>query len=347
MKKIRIRLSTFLVFTCVTGVLAGLVVRRSHRQHKSREELVRSGFSLAFDPASRTGEPISLGFGGSYTPKDKPIGSYLDQPDQVSWLTAIGLGEFDNPIELVDGSRNRLDHKAFPGFVDSDLGPLKNLPAVKELRLSWNSISDKGLEHISGLSSLRCLELDGCPIGDEGLKHLSNLKNLERLSLAQTDITDAGIKHLVRLKRIKYLNLEGNRLSGPAIRWASSLPELQTLSLSRTDVDQTMVSNLKKLDLLTELYLSETDVSSLNDVLPKLQKLNWLGLNGTKIGDDTIYALRGIQLSGLCVEDTQVTSAAFDAISNLEGLEYFEGYGSGLSYDEIELIEKEIEILKN
>ena len=295
------------------------LIYNANREKNSLE--VDSHWRLILPPGQEN--RLVLVSGGSYAPKDKPIGLYLDQPDQVSWLTAIGLGEFDNPIELVDGSRNRLDQEAFPGFVDSDLVPLRNLPAVKELRVCWNSISDKGLEHISRLSSLRRLVLDGCPIGDEGLKHLSNLTNLEFLSLAETGVTDAGIKHLTRLKQLKYLNLRDNRLSGPAIRWASSLPELQSLHLSRTDVDQTMVGNLKKLDHLKELSLSETDVSSLSEVLPRLHKLDWLELNGTKIGDDTIYALRGKRLSGLCVEDTQVTSAAFPANQKSSGVGTF------------------------
>jgi hypothetical protein len=59
-----------------------------------------------------------------------------------------------------------------------------------------DSISDKGLAHISNLAALEGLSLSGDGITDEGLATLARLKNLKYLRLFETRTTEAGTDQL-------------------------------------------------------------------------------------------------------------------------------------------------------
>jgi len=339
MKKFKVNLKFLLVLFCLIGACIGLAVSQSRNERLSKGKLVSNGFALAYDRASG-GSRYDYGISRS---KD----SILDQPKNLTWLKMAGLLELANPIKFGDCARDWVAKKASPGVIDSDLKSIANLKSLVELRLDWNSITDDGLEHLSELHKLKHLYLDGCDISDKGLRHLSDLKNLETLSLKFTAISDVGVSQLGRLTNLTYLSLQGTDVSNRSLDWIASQRKLSGLNISDTKIDQSEVEKLQKLDQLKELYMSGLQVNDLSHILPKLRNLKFLDVNGTQIGDTTIKALDGAKLTGLCIENTRVTSMSFDQILKLGIEDYFEGYRSGLSLDQVEFIEDDIRLRRN
>ena len=89
--------------------------------------------------------------------------------------------------------------------------------AWKESRVTFGasaSITDAGLEHLSGLkhhlsglNGLKHLDLGYTNITDAGLIHLKGLKGLYILNLAGTKVTDAGLDHLTGLNNLIWVDL--------------------------------------------------------------------------------------------------------------------------------------------
>ena len=60
--------------------------------------------------------------------------------------------------------------------------------------LSYNKITDEGMQHLNGLNQLRRLSLAEFRVTDKGIEHLKNLVvGSEMLSVGEADITDAGL----------------------------------------------------------------------------------------------------------------------------------------------------------
>ena len=87
-------------------------------------------------------------------------------------------------------------------ITDVELIFLQPFTGLRGLALINTSVTDAGLEHLSGLRQLRVLYLEGgsaaVGITDAGLVHLKGLTNLEELHIPGLDrITDSGILQLL------------------------------------------------------------------------------------------------------------------------------------------------------
>jgi Leucine-rich repeat (LRR) protein len=96
-------------------------------------------------------------------------------------------------ITSLDLSENR-------NITDSGIARLKNLPHLRELKLSSCDITFKAIDHLAELPNLKSLDLSYCNrIHDSSIKGLNALSQLEYLDLqACMQITRAGIKRLER-----------------------------------------------------------------------------------------------------------------------------------------------------
>jgi hypothetical protein len=82
---------------------------------------------------------------------------------------------------------------------DGSLGPLRSLPNVRRVVLSYTSITDAGLETLGAMTQLEELDIsNNNRITDTGLANLRGLVNLQRLDVRSTKVTDAGITELRR-----------------------------------------------------------------------------------------------------------------------------------------------------
>jgi hypothetical protein len=338
----KLSLKALLFLFLIFGLLAGSLGSRVVGQRSAVRQLVESGFVLAYSTDSSSNGWKNEGFGGGHQVVDKPDGLLLDAPKNQDWLSCVGMPELSNPIESVDGRRTWIDKEKYLGFIDSDLAPIRKLSGVKKVILSWNTISDVGLDHLKHCRDLEWLDLDGCDITNAGLDHLKNLHNLKRLSLAFCDVTGAGLPKLNNLKSLEYLNLEGTSISSNDLDSIANFGCLRVLNLSGTGIDQSSVEKLSKILSLEKIDVSDNDIHDLLPLLKGLPRLKSIVANGTKLDDKFVAALQDYSLDSLSVDDTPITNQAFKLILEMELKKSFSGIGTGLSYDQLDAIEDEI-----
>ncbi|MBA3993819.1 MAG: hypothetical protein C0469_09855 [Cyanobacteria bacterium DS2.3.42] len=87
---------------------------------------------------------------------------------------------------------------------DKDIITIKNLPSLSVLYLGRNSISPKGLKHLTSLK-LSSLNLDYNPIDDTAIDTILQMRNLRHLSLSSTKMTKNGLKKLTALPALRVL----------------------------------------------------------------------------------------------------------------------------------------------
>jgi len=152
---------------------------------------------------------------------------------------------------------------------------MKDMPALQELRLKGEGVTDNVMNHATGLRQLKHLEVWTTDVTDNGFRQLSSLAGLTRLSIAGPNVTDDVLREVGRLTRLEEIVLEQT-----AVRDLSPLTGLAVLkSLDLWAVAVSDLSPLAKLTNLEHLALrctSATDLSPLSN-LTALKSLEILG----------------------------------------------------------------------
>ena len=150
------------------------------------------------------------------------------------------------------------------GFGSEEIDLLAQIPQLKELDLTTNSVSGDALEKLSSLTNLRALSLpysgdwsaDECSmlasLGDklpncvinlhvgtyEDISNLATLKSLNVSSLSFRDwdesVKEDVIDLIISFSSIKELDLSGNKVDIQLLAKLASLPNLSTLYLEDT-----------------------------------------------------------------------------------------------------------------
>lgn len=93
---------------------------------------------------------------------------------------------------------------------------LRNYESMEEmthLDLSFDKITDVGVERLSKAVNLKELRLANAEITDKAAKHIAALKNLEWLDVSHTGITDKFVEVILKMKNLKYVDVSDSRLS--------------------------------------------------------------------------------------------------------------------------------------
>ncbi|MDB5313540.1 MAG: Regulatory sensor-transducer, BlaR1/MecR1 family [Gemmataceae bacterium] len=147
---------------------------------------------------------------------------------------------------------------------DDALAVFGRLPAIRELSLQGNSISDDGLKHLAGLKQLRSLwvGMSRRPITDAGARHLAGLTALEELDLQKAQLTDAGVAALKDLKELRSLYLRGDReaITDASIEHLLGMTKLQRLWVHSSSLTGQRAQRLLGLADLKELFLSSSAI---------------------------------------------------------------------------------------
>lgn len=239
--------------------------------------------------------------------------------------------------------RRLLDVESGPAdrILNEQLAPLRMLPTLTRLDLSWTRLNDGGmyylkpltrLEHLSipldevsaeGLIHLRGmvnLKTFGGRIDDAGMRQLTGLQALESLGISSnSEMTDAGLESIGQLKRLQTLTLLAPQIEGAGLRHLAKLPGLQNLGLGAGARD---ISALPEFPSLRSLSL--TGAAIRDEALAPLAKcggLEILVLDKTKASDKTVKQLSGLtRLRGVSLRDTQVGDDGLAALQQLPDL---------------------------
>jgi hypothetical protein len=118
-----------------------------------------------------------------------------------------------------------LDRKAIG---DDDLECLRNLSDIEYLSVGGDSITDCAIAYVKNLRALKELRLQGTRVGDEGMAQLVDLPRLEVLDVDMTRVTDAAIPHISRMRSLTELN------ANSGVHDANSSGAFQAHPLSRS-----------------------------------------------------------------------------------------------------------------
>ena len=220
-------------------------------------------------------------------------------------------------------------------------GDFSGLPALTELKLSGNSISD--ISALAGLTTLTTLKLDYNSITDisslrgltslktlylardnsiTDISPLENMTDLIKLTLGENFVKDISpVKNMTKLKE---LYLESNSISDisplknmTSLKWIKldnnsitdisplkNLTNLENLYLSSNSVED--ISPLENLTSLVGLYLYSNSVEDISP-LENLTNLQGLGLAFNSISDmsllENLTSLVGLSLKGNPISD--------------------------------------------
>jgi hypothetical protein len=96
----------------------------------------------------------------------------------------------------------------------ADLHELTPLVRLRKLVLAHaESVTDSGLDALTGLPQLTELDLGGTRITDTGLRSVARMPRLDDLNLCGTRITDAGLRELIPLRSLRCVWVMGTKVS--------------------------------------------------------------------------------------------------------------------------------------
>ena len=231
---------------------------------------------------------------------------------------------------------------------NEQLAPLRMLPTLTYLDLSWTRLDDCGMRYLEGLTRLEKLSIPLEEVSVEGLapirgmprlklftgemsdtkaKHLAGLRKLEFLNIGSPKLTDVGLKYLRDLKRLEYLRLNDSSIHGDGLRHLCELPRLESLFLDNSQLeDLTWVSRMSSLE---HLSIDGTKIDDANVAhLAKLPNLRSLSLNDTQVSDAALAHLKKIpKLREIYLNYTKISNAGLRQIQEFANLEHLSIYG--------------------
>ena len=158
------------------------------------------------------------------------------------------------------GQVNWLNLKCLP-ISDDDLEILHELPHLKLLNLRGINVhqgyrfSNEGLRHVGSLKKLVNLNLSANgSITDAGIEYLTGCERLRQLNLSRTNTDEGCLPSLARIPRLEYLSLSYDPLN------AETLPYFQKMNLKVIRGLQVTDENIPLLAQLPELRSYPLDI---------------------------------------------------------------------------------------
>ncbi|MCB1149598.1 MAG: hypothetical protein KDK48_05470, partial [Chlamydiia bacterium] len=193
-------------------------------------------------------------------------------PESRFWL----LIEFGETSKILDQDVRAMEFpvgtKLFlrtPTISDAGVQQLTGSERIRYLNLDGTAITDSSLEAIGTISSLEGLSLCRTAASDEGIAQLNRLQHLDILRLDDCHISDKGLEAIKAMKSIRNLGLANTLISDFGVQVLDHFPELEYLSLAGTNVTDASIKHLGRCRHLIQLELARTTIS--NAGIKKLQ----------------------------------------------------------------------------
>lgn len=231
-------------------------------------------------------------------------------------------------------------------ITDNAMLPILKLKSLTTLQLRRTKLSAKALMQLKALTNLRHLDLDDTATNDGALEAFSKLPNLDSLELRNTKISDKGLEHLQNSKSLTSLSLSGTDISGRGLAFIAKL-KLTNLDLWDTKVPAGGIENLKNCKTIEHLRISRTPLSERDLVaisglknlveiqlyhihnfhdkdikhFTHLQFLRKFFVEDCPLTDSaSTYLTQMPQMTGLCLNATNITGRVFEGLTNLDNL---------------------------
>lgn len=179
-----------------------------------------------------------------------PLRSLVLHSSEATAETLSCLSEFES-LEEISLSTPRLAVNELP-----DLGKLQKLRSLAILNGQFSANKDEALHFLRNVPTLREVRLSADTVTDSTMHGLGQLSTLERIEISRNGITDQGIDALQGLSQLKTLRIWGaERLTAACLPSLLKHQQLQELSLSGAPIHH---SDARVLDALPQL--AERDV---------------------------------------------------------------------------------------
>jgi hypothetical protein len=214
----------------------------------------------------------------------------------------------------------RLEHICTPyGLTDAEVAQIAKLPAVNEMEIVADRLTDAGLAALSQCRNLLVLHLEGTALmTDEGLKALATLPKLRHLRLSGP-FTDKGLAYLATAPCLKVLWLETPRATEEALRPLTQIASLERLCLPYLDqISDRAIAYLQSMPKLKALGVG--DAKSLDAgvaALASLPNLEILALKGSSsLTDAALKPLAAMpKLRALQIYDSRITEQGLASLA--------------------------------
>jgi tetratricopeptide (TPR) repeat protein len=186
-----------------------------------------------------------VGLGGNLQIDEKGLVHLAELPE----LTTLFLGGTRFTSEMAEAV-SRLDSVFLLDLnttliSDESVKPLAKMKSLKDLCLTNNAISDKGVEYLQGLD-LYILRLSETDVTDKCLDSLVGMKSLFALNLDVCNITDAGVRKLLKLRSLQAIGLESTHVSYESLCELANLNFLESLHVSFCGLSDEEAAKLRK-----------------------------------------------------------------------------------------------------
>src|SRR5262249_41527927 len=118
-----------------------------------------------------------------------------------------GFKHLTNATELTKLSFGPPDRKDWRKIGDEAAKHIGTFKKLESLSMSFTSLTDAGLQSLTGCAGLKELQLDATSVTFAGVKNLEDMRSLERLRLMKVSVTDEGLKAIWKLPALKELSL--------------------------------------------------------------------------------------------------------------------------------------------
>ncbi len=251
--------------------------------------------------------------------------AYFDLDDDGFVVTAdlLECSDSDQAIlQLADFSKLTKLVLDGPKTSSATFEAISNLQGLQHLELERSNPSPEDLDHLKGLKNLKFIQLYTASITEEAMKKLSEFPALEQIRCAKTRVGDAELKHLENLKTLKAIDLSDcNRVTIEGVRSLVKCPKLSFLKVWGPSIDNACMSEVAKMKSLRVLGISDTRVD--DEGISKLAGLNLVEvqMTRTRIGDDGIRVISQMKnVESLVLRDTGLTDESVKYVSGLEKL---------------------------
>ncbi|MBC8874633.1 MAG: hypothetical protein H8E44_34790 [Planctomycetes bacterium] len=193
---------------------------------------------------------------------------------------------------------------------------LPSLASVEAVLLHQTQSADGAVRHMKDMPALRELYLMGDGITDDVVTHATCLPHLKHLLIRKSEVTTDGFRHVSSLVNLISLNISGSNVTDDALRHVGTLTSLERLVLW-----DTAVQDLSPLETVPSLKSLEVSSAPVNDPSPlaKLMNLEHLVFQETSATDVSpvfsLTSLKSLKLTATSVKD-------LSPLANLTNLEH-------------------------